>query len=697
MVAVRSVSERIYVNASKLNNGLLDVNLATSALLEEFGHALDTRLNGGVESPGDEGQLFAAEVSGVLLTAEQRAVIDVEDDTAVLMIEGVQVAVELADGTVGSTGTAGTNSTQAPAAATRGGTGGNGTAGTSGGTGGAGGAGGTGGRGFSAFGITNPSNRPKVGANGGLGGNGAAGGTGVNGTLGSVGAAGLIVDSTTTLSGTAIIGGQGGTGVSGGASGAGGAGGKGGNGGNGGGQNNSANTAGHTRDGKNGGDGGQGGNGGIGGNGGDGGRGGAGISVSSNAQLSVSQSVTLTGGAGGNGGAAGSGGAAGAAGAGGTGGTGGTTVVAGASAGANGAAGAGGTAGTAGASGSAGATGSAGDGLQMSAGSTVTNYGTVAGGAVTTSGTSGNGVALSGGVLVNFGTITRGSAGIGATSGVGVLATGSAATLQNGGAGGNGTISGGVTLGDFANQVTLHAGSAITGNLNTGTSTAATLTLTDPGSGGSQAYSGAVTGTTSFSGGLVKEGSGTWALDTALAPGAVAINAGTLSLGHANAIGSSGTISFGGGTLQSSESNTSDYSDRFSNAADQQYKLDTNGQNVTLASALTSSGGSALGLMDPAFTQFEGRAAVGDQAIAAAFARPPSCSIVVAEQGVDPAALSGSGNGRPGSQLWRPPAGRSADARRRSGATSSPRGSPAAVPACRSPQTRRADRLGSAG
>jgi fibronectin-binding autotransporter adhesin len=206
----------------------------------------------------------------------------------------------------------------------------------------------------------------------------------------------------------------------------------------------------------------------------------------------------------------------------------------------------------------------------MSAGSTVTNYGTVAGGAVTTSGTSGNGVALSGGVLVNFGTITGGSAGIGATSGVGVLATGSAATLQNGGAGGNGTISGGVTMGDFANLVTLHAGSTISGNLNTGTSTAATLTLTDPGSGGSQSYSGAVTGTTSFSGALVKEGSGTWTLDTALAPGSVAINAGTLAVGHASAIGSSGTISFGGGTLQASASNTTDYSDRFSNAADQQ-------------------------------------------------------------------------------------------------------------------------------
>jgi hypothetical protein len=97
-------SERIYVNGDKLNNGLLDVNLATSALLEEFGHALDWRLNGGADSPGDEGQLFAAEVSGVVLTAEQRAAIDAEDDTAMLTIDGVQVGVEQASFTA-TTGT----------------------------------------------------------------------------------------------------------------------------------------------------------------------------------------------------------------------------------------------------------------------------------------------------------------------------------------------------------------------------------------------------------------------------------------------------------------------------------------------------------------------------------------------------------------------------------------------------------------
>jgi autotransporter-associated beta strand protein len=74
--------------------------------------------------------------------------------------------------------------------------------------------------------------------------------------------------------------------------------------------------------------------------------------------------------------------------------------------------------------------------------------------------------------------------------------------------------------------------------------------------------------------------------------GGTTLNGGTLALGHADAIGASGTISFGGGTLRYSESNTTDYSARFSNAASQQYKIDTSGETVTLASNLTSSGGS---------------------------------------------------------------------------------------------------------
>jgi autotransporter-associated beta strand protein len=93
--------------------------------------------------------------------------------------------------------------------------------------------------------------------------------------------------------------------------------------------------------------------------------------------------------------------------------------------------------------------------------------------------------------------------------------------------------------------------------------------------------------------GLTKSGAGTLTLAGSNGfTGGAALNAGTLAVGSASALGSSGTISFGGGTLQYSASNTTDYSGRFSNAAGQQYSIDTNGQNVTLGSNLTSSGGS---------------------------------------------------------------------------------------------------------
>jgi fibronectin-binding autotransporter adhesin len=107
------------------------------------------------------------------------------------------------------------------------------------------------------------------------------------------------------------------------------------------------------------------------------------------------------------------------------------------------------------------------------------------------------------------------------------------------------------------------------------------------------AQSGTVSAILAGTAALAKTTSGTVTLSGANAyTGGTTLSAGTLALGSAGALGSTGTISLGGGALQFSASNTTDYSPRFSTAADQQYNFDTNGQSVTLATALTSTGGS---------------------------------------------------------------------------------------------------------
>jgi fibronectin-binding autotransporter adhesin len=124
------------------------------------------------------------------------------------------------------------------------------------------------------------------------------------------------------------------------------------------------------------------------------------------------------------------------------------------------------------------------------------------------------------------------------------------------------------------------------------TSVAGGVALWVGNGGGSGTYSGIIqdgSGTI----GLTKVGAGTQTLTgTNTYTAGTDVLAGVLALGSAGAIGTTGTIRFDGGTLQFSAANTTDYSPRLSIDTNQAYRLDTNGQAVTLASALTSLGGS---------------------------------------------------------------------------------------------------------
>ena len=94
------------------------------------------------------------------------------------------------------------------------------------------------------------------------------------------------------------------------------------------------------------------------------------------------------------------------------------------------------------------------------------------------------------------------------------------------------------------------------------------------------------------SGSLTKNGTGTLTITNANTySGDTNINGGTLQIDNASALGSTGSVSFGGGTLKYGTGITTDLSNRFSTTAAQSYKIDTNGNNVNFASGLTSSGG----------------------------------------------------------------------------------------------------------
>ncbi|MBU6308166.1 MAG: autotransporter-associated beta strand repeat-containing protein [Planctomycetes bacterium] len=92
---------------------------------------------------------------------------------------------------------------------------------------------------------------------------------------------------------------------------------------------------------------------------------------------------------------------------------------------------------------------------------------------------------------------------------------------------------------------------------------------------------------------LVKVGGDTVSLTGANSfTGGLTLAGGLLQAGSAEALGAAGTIVFSGGGLQHSAANATDYSPRFSQAAGQDFRIDTAGRSVGYSQPLVSVGGS---------------------------------------------------------------------------------------------------------
>ena len=89
--------------------------------------------------------------------------------------------------------------------------------------------------------------------------------------------------------------------------------------------------------------------------------------------------------------------------------------------------------------------------------------------------------------------------------------------------------------------------------------------------------------------GIVKAGTGTLILSgNNTYVGGTILNAGTIQLSHANGLGTTGNVTFGGGTLLYGSGVTTDLSSRMKNSGSA-IAVDTNGQTITFASAIDSS------------------------------------------------------------------------------------------------------------
>ncbi|MBD2076975.1 peptidoglycan DD-metalloendopeptidase family protein [Phormidium sp. FACHB-592] len=92
--AFAAETNKIYLSSGFLTQNANHPNAITSAVLEEIGHFIDSRLNA-TDSPGDEGDIFSRLVRGVAISANELAELKVEDDRAWVSIGGKSTEIEM--------------------------------------------------------------------------------------------------------------------------------------------------------------------------------------------------------------------------------------------------------------------------------------------------------------------------------------------------------------------------------------------------------------------------------------------------------------------------------------------------------------------------------------------------------------------------------------------------------------------------
>jgi hypothetical protein len=91
--AYSSSNRTVYISSNFLSQNADNLPLLSSVLIEELGHYLNAELNS-VDAPGDEGELFSAIIQRVSLGTTELGRIKTEDDHALVMIYGVETAIE---------------------------------------------------------------------------------------------------------------------------------------------------------------------------------------------------------------------------------------------------------------------------------------------------------------------------------------------------------------------------------------------------------------------------------------------------------------------------------------------------------------------------------------------------------------------------------------------------------------------------